>query len=683
MSGKSKIKHDVFRPHFFAAVRAVPRHATDGKSNFIPRPEKRDKGGTIANARFCIEDTGVRMHGFNNVHKIGSPAVAGDGDATAEAEADPTYDAAAEPDAEENGTNGAKTGYEVESINGTALMHFVLSPVRRAFASHPRIKTFIMVMDKGIFMPRPKIHVQKSRTATMLKTMEAQQIMPITYAPGAIPEIVAADRILPPWIAVRADRTLYYHAISQLFEMIHALYRPPRGCRLIIDCLDMAATAPNSLGEWMHSQRLVLDEYAQLVVARARHALRDNANWWNEARRITYELGHAGHVKSVPICIETSDDGITYLPFPLFNAANNAGEADIEIHDWMTKMSELEQHVTFGGERVIAAPLDERNLEFYDTDMLREHEALAALRGPEPLPLSEQPEQTAAPGDDAVNPCTRPNRGLILTCDTDFLSLTLMWYARFCYKNRATGLNCLDNAPLFAIGECQVLRTGWLQSADDFYVKPKKRKREQGAPPPVQPGDVGGPIAALEVYDIHRLWQLVTGCNVAADSNLAALERVASFVAFCAMCGNDYLAGLYFVSRVSMFKAYKRLYNAATTTASLVHFIDGERLTAVVNPAVYVHFIKSCYWEALMAATGQANKPNSPASAMSYTAVARIVANKYNNANRHMPDEDTLQLMYDRLTWCINYALHGPQSITQLLDDAHWGWRSHTIDVRV
>jgi len=43
----------------------------------------------------------------------------------------------------------------------------------------------------------------------------------------------------------------------------------------------------------------------------------------------------------------------------------------------------------------------------------------------------------------------------------------------------------------------------------------------------------------------------------------------------------------------------------------------------------------------------------------------------------------TLRLMYDRATWCVNYALHGPQSITHLLDDSVWGWQSGTIEKRV
>lgn len=700
MSGKSKIKHEVFRPNYYRAIRAVPRLATDGKTNFIPKPEKRDRGATIANARFCIEDTSVRMHAFTNVRSVTGKqepeALANaddDDDGNLGDVLDEDYQPGDElkPDATlaqipgEQGAPPPPSGYYVENMYGTALMDFILAPVRKAFSSHPRIKTYIIVMDKGIFNPRPKTYVQKLRTNNMLKTMERQQIAPIKYEAGEIPEIVAANKILPPWIAVVADRTLYQHAVCQMFDMVVALYRPPPGRRVIIDCLDMAATAPNSLGEWMHSERIHLDDYAKGVVRRARELLVDNPDWWTEARRIGYELAHAGHIESVPMMIETNEAGETYQPILLHNARCRAGEGDIEIHNWFTKMSESEQHKAFEGERRLVGELDQRNLEYYSAQQIREMQDAADVRGPQPIPLADQPSERIAPGDETVNNCTHPNRGLVLTCDTDFLSMTLFWYARFCYKNRTTGLNCLDNAPLFAIGECQVLRTGWLQEPTDFYIKPKKRKRgtdDNGdvAPPPEEPIQAA-PISALEVYDVHRLWQLITGCDVAANSTLAHLEKVASFVAFCAMCGNDYLAGIYFVSRTNMFAAYQRLANDPATPP-LVRFDNGEKLTAIINPIVYIHFVKSCYYQMLMAARGKANKPTAPVTNMSYNAVARIVAAKFKNVKNHMPSEDVLQLMYERTTWCVNYALHGPQSNTEILDDSVWGWQARTIDKR-
>jgi hypothetical protein len=441
----------------------------------------------------------------------------------------------------------------------------------------------------------------------------------------------------------------------------------------------------------MHSERIQLDDYAKGVVRRTRELLADNPDWWIEARRITYELGHAGHIRSVPICIETNEEGQTYLPFLLHNATCRAGEADIEIHGWFTRMSEWEQHKAFEGERRLAGDLDQRNIDYYSVEQIREMAEAAEFRGPQPLPLADQPGERIAPGDESVNNCTHPNRGLVLTCDTDFLSLTLLWYARFCFKNRDTGLNCLDNAPLFAIGECQVLRTGWLQEPTDFYKKPtKKRKRaaddvdSTGAapPPPPEPVVENAPISALEVYDVHRLWQLVSGCDVAAHSTLAHLEKVASFVAFCTICGNDFLANLRGVSHTNMFAAYQRFANDPAMP-TLVRFDNAEKLTAIVNPTVYVHFVKSCYYQMLMALPGKANKPTAPVNKMSYAAVARIVAAKFKDLKRHMPNEEVLELKYDRTTWCINYAVHGPQSNTEILDDSVWGWPSNTIDKRV
>lgn len=692
MSGKSKIKHDVLRPHFFSAVRAIPRLAGDGKTNFIPKPERRDAGATIANARYVIEDTGVRLHAFNNVHKV-NPNERAEGEEGAGDDADEDFDAARPHNL---ASAAPQTGYYVENLYGTALLQFVLAPVRKAFASHPRIKTFIIVMDKSIFMPRPKTYVQMGRTNNMLRTMEAQQVKPIVYNPGEIPEIIAADKIIPPWIAVRADRTLYQHAIDQLISLMCALYKPPRGRRLIIDVLDMAATAPNSLDEWMHSARIVMDDYAKATVARAKVLLQGNADWWVEARRITYELGHGGHVWSVPIQIYTDDEGTTYKAGLLYNALKREGEADVEIHNWFTDMTEERQHITLTGELVAGDPIDERNLEFYDVNQIQEMLDLANTRAPDPLPFAQMGEDRIAPGDDEQNPCTHPNRGIVLTCDTDFLSLTLLWYARYCFLNRASGINCIDNAPLHSIGECQVMRTGWLQSAKDYYVRPVKRK----APATLdEDGDVEGaqaanadalatapaqPVTALEVWDVHRLWQMVSGCDVASNSSLKHLARVTSFAVFCALCGNDYLNGLYFVSRVSMYAAYKKMLDASDDPTTLLVSFDNEaKLTVIVNPIVFVQLLKGCYWHQLMSLRGSANKPDKPVASMSYSAVARVVAAKYKNRKCHMPNAADLALIYQRLTWCANYAFHGPQSITEILDDNVWGWPPGTIETRV
>lgn len=695
MSGKSKIKHDVFRPHFFSSVRAIPRLAGDGKTNFIPKPEKRDSGATIANARYVIEDTGVRMHAFNNVHKV-NPAERAEGEEGAGDDADEDFDATRPANLT---SAAAATGYYVENMYGTALLQFVLAPVRKAFASHARIKTFIIVMDKSIFMPRPKTYVQMGRTNTMLRTMEAQQIKPIVYNPGEIPEIIAADKIIPPWIAVRADRTLYQHAIDQLVALMCALYKPPRGRRLIIDVLDMAATAPNSLDEWMHSARLVMDDYAKETVARAKELLHGNADWWVEARRVTYELGHGGHVWSVPIQIYTDDEGMTYKAGLLYNALKNGGEADLEIHNWFTDMTEERQHITMRGELLAGDPLDERNLEFYDVNQVQEMLDLANTRAPDPLPFAQMGEDRIAPGDDEQNPCTHPNRGIVLTCDTDFLSLTLLWYARYCFLNRAGPINCIDNAPLFSIGECQVLRTGWLQDAKDYYTRPLKRKAAAAAtlnedgteavPASVAnelvgaPAVTGCPVTALEVWDVHRLWQMVSQCDVATNSSMKHLARVASFAVFCALCGNDYLAGLYFVSRVSMFAAYRKMLEASASPTLLVSFDNAEKLTVIVNPIVFVQLIKGSHWQQLMSLKGVANKPDKPVDRMSYSATARIVAAKYKDKKRHMPNADDLALIYQRLTWCGNYMFHGPQSNTEILDDNVWGWPAGTIERRV
>jgi hypothetical protein len=437
----------------------------------------------------------------------------------------------------------------------------------------------------------------------------------------------------------------------------------------------------------MHSARIEMDDYAKDVVARAKLLLRDDPNWWQEARRLTYELGHGGHFKSIPICIETDMNGVTFEPFLLRGAASNCGEADMEIHAWLTRMSRRQQHTTLIGERVVATEIDERNAAFYSAEQIREQKELAELRGLDPLPLDETPELLFPEGDLQQNPCTEPNRGLILTCDTDFLSLAPMWYARYCYMNVGSGLNCIDDAPLHSVGECEVLRTGWIASADDFYVKPAatgKRAAAGASAPTPQPNEPAS-RTALEVYDVHRQWQIITGAKNpntrTKEEAFQDLQRVASFVAFCAMCENDYLDGLYFVSHPSMWDAFQK-FILDPLMPPLVTFHE-PNMTAVVNPAFYVHFIKGCYHAQLLSYDCKTNKPPRPAAEMSYAAVSTIQTSKWKDAKRHMPKEDRLELMYERTTWCINYAFHGPQQITELLEDSIWGWRPGTIDQRV
>ena len=707
--GKSEIKHDIFRKHFATAVRAIRKGANEGKNNFVPSAEPADTTQTLANVTYIVEDTGVRFHGFDNVARID--------------------------------VRDEDAGYRVTGATGDSLVQFILAPVRRAFNTHPHIRTFIMVMDKGCFMPRPKQYVQTLRTQSLVDSMEQKGIQPIEVPEGgALPDIVAAGKMLPPWAAVRANRTLYRHATCKVFDMIAETYKPPPGCRVILDYLDLAATAPETLDDWMCSKRLLCDDYARSVIEESRELLRDRADWRTEARHILSTLAHGGHVESLSICIETDLAGNTFSPFVLENSGNTCGEADVGILFWLQNMQADRQHLTLEGLRNNARVVPEENKKYYTVRQLLDmaNQAELAPRVPEPLAVQRawaaniitQAEQAASSvfadfsrggnvdivNSDltnmhhlsntvqhakklalklhADNPCREPNRGMVFSCDTDFLSLLPLWYAQMCAETARAGKPpsyCFDNAPLLCIGECQVVRVGWLNDYTDYYEKPKapsKKRTEAGA---VECKDVGGmvviaqePIVALEIYDIARV---LARLNQLLDEKGGVIEnptpehyvaRAASFAVFCASCENDFLAGLYYVNRTNMFAAFLDL------CGDLVQYgeLESRENVAVVIPAKYTQYVKHCYYHSLNNARGNANKPERPATALTYTDMAALVRKKYKTSEKsHMPSLERIKLIYQRLQWWLIYALRSHASITQLLDDTVWGWPPGTTDV--
>lgn len=680
MGQKSKIKSDVIRPFFVTCIRAVRKHADEAAHSFVPRAEPDDREQTLHNVTYCLEDSGIRLHGFNNVERVHE--------------------------------SRSPTGYVVQGLTGETLVNYMLAPVRRAFANLPRVHTYVMSMDKGPFMPVPKLHTQKNRTAALLDTMERQQIAPIVLpADGSVPKLVSADSVLPPWIAVRANRNLYRHATDQMLNMILDKYKPPPGKRLIIDAMDMAATSPATLDEWMVSDRIVVDDYALGIIARTRDALRTTADWRAQTSRVVKELAQGGHVKSVPICLETSDDGITYAPFPLRGAANQCGEGDVGILFWLDAMQADKQHITLAGDRHSGKPIPAALAHYYDEEDVAEHNAIVARTGPAPVSVDERRQRAEAllqadpdlilQQQSAVvrnaladatplsgaNPCRTPNRGFVMSIDTDFLSLVPMYYAQMVHAHDGDRQYCLDNAPLLCIGECRVTEFGWLRSLEmlDTEVQHKKRAADGD-----DDDDDDGPVApqavptnyqrAHEVYDVARMHnKLMQKFNLADAPYRRQLECAVSFTLFCATCENDYMAGLYYVNRKHMFEAF------CAIQGDLVRFdvnIDG----ALIVPTQYQAYLKNCYYNSLMAARGAKNKPSKPAAHTTYAEMAAIVKNKYKGATssqKHMPDDTRRELMYERLQWWLVYATDAWRSIDRLLDHTLWGWRPGTIDILV
>lgn len=729
--GKAQIKPEVFRKHFAAAVVAVEKDATDSKNDFVPVFNANDtEYAALEDARSAIEDTGIRLHGYDNMVRV-----------------DPT---------------DMDSGYTVNGATGGQLANFLLGPVKRFFRNFERGTTFVMAMDQGPFMPRPKHHTQAGRTSALVGVLENKNIVPLRVpTSGAMPLMIDQELPLPPWVAVRANRTLYRHATAQLLQLIERTYKPPAGKRLIIDCIDTAVTSPATLDDWMQTDRVVYDDYARSVIEKSRALLRDRDDWRKKVRLIINQLGHGGHLHSVPVCIETSADGVTYAPFLLHNAVKTCGEADIGILYWVHALSTERLHKTLRGKRhvVEALPKAASELGEYYTDAQRaENSAQLAEFGADALAAQPEPfvEQCRAAqrlldsidaarndvcaNQSLVDGAARragadssraqqagallrhrrtadmvdlvPNRALVFSSDTDFLSLLAVHHAQRVAEARdkalRTGTDVLRalqraecNAPVLSIGNCRTLRCGALRTNDDYYVLPPKAKRDAEAAKRAKmtPAELAAappePVVytALEVWDIARLWEAVydklqfsyedraareraadavaqaaEDVDQEADASQAILDTASTFALFCASCENDYLAGLCGVNRVCMFDALLDF------GAPLVHY-NKERAVPVVEPAHYANYIKHCYHQSMMAARGKANKPPRAAREMSYEQVADVVAKKHKTrVTWRMPDAERLQLMYQRSQWWLVYAMLAWRGIDMLLDDTVWGW---------
>lgn len=676
--GKSDIKKQVVRPVFARAIRAIAKGPDEAVHNFLPKFEHDDAEQTLSNITVIVDDTGIRGHGINNVVK------------------DP----------------GSDTGYRITGMTGDSVVNYMIGPVKRAFEMYPRVHTYIMNMDKGPFVARPKVYTQKGRTNKLLDELETKQIEQLKLnADGSVPVIVARDKVLPAWLSVTANRVFYRVAMDETFDLIVQQYKPPRGCRLIIDALDRCASSPQTVEDWMCSERLLVDEFARDKIERMRVVFRSMAtvgeDWRTLAYRVVKELAQYGHFKSVPICLETDADGVTSAPFLLPGAANQCGEADVGIMFWIDALQASKQHVTLRAERRAGVEIDPALAQYYGEDELARHNELVSVIAPNPISVAERREQAAAvlrDNPDAAdyanaatrtallellalnheNPCRAPNRVMVTSCDTDFLSLLVLAYARICQQNPTDKQYALDNAPLLSIGECKVRRTGWLSSNDDFvYPVPgssKKRKRDDDDDDDEEEAVGTGEPAAIiahELYDIHRLYVLLLEkCGCATDSPASQYECALSYALFCASCENDYLAGLYFVNRKYMWEAFCAL------KGQLVYYNDTVDAGLLV-PSQYQSYLKHAYWHSLTGARGNKNKPTKSAAQMTYHQMAAIVAGKYTAASaaqKHMFDEERAVLVFKRLQWWLVYASQAWISITRLLEDSVWGWSAGTVN---
>ncbi len=605
-------------------------------------------------------------------------------------------------------------GNGIDTLPGSALAAFALKLVRRSFVELPHCDTFCLLMDKPT-VPRAKQWVQEGRSTDLEKQMRIKSIAPIRVDQADLPLLIDAQKPMPAWLAVRANRVAYTLALGQLFALIERSYCPPPGCRLVLDYMPLCAVLPQTVDEWLRGERIVFrTERARKAVERMRETLRSAVgDWRGQARRFVVELARAHELAFAPICIETSLDNRTWAPFVLLNAANACGEADVGALFWLDALTVARRHETFVGERRArkVEPLDESLLEFYTAEQRVEHEEAMQVDGNDAEVDISLPFESAgdwSPIADITTPhaervrsakeliaeCERacddiyadqcphtglrvlcdstpllrtaralvgtkrvsvPNRSLLMSSDTDFLALAVVWQAQHGERE----------SPLLSIGPQAMVRCGLVNSIDDFFEKPKKKT--VAPPTPSQ--------TAHEIFDVARLTRnVVRTLREARGSSASPRDLVAQFAAYCASCANDYLKGLGFVNRKHMFKAF------IACGANLGPF-ENDMLHLDVH--LYALYIKRCYFESQQAARKK-HLFLSRFGTLTYARLSDHMRSHLNDARRFMPTADALALMFERTQWWLSYVQFAHSATPErVLDERVWGWQEHNKDVRV
>lgn len=714
-TSKSDIKRDVFGSDELAsgAMRVVRRAPTASQGDLMPPRDPGDPRQRLEGVRVVADDAGVMLHGYNNVER------------------DPT----------------SATGYRVRGDTGMTLLGMLLSRVRRCFSAHIGVHTYILRMDLSGMTPDAKRHVQADRTEANLARLNKLQVKQIEWEEGdAIPRIVARNVILPPWIAVCANRALYRVVCAQLFALMLHEYRPPAGCRVILDALDLCVMAPDSLDAWCATDRVQLSEHGARVVGEARQQLRNatERHWRRETARIASRLAHQGHLRSVPVCLETDMQGRTYAPFALPNAANSCGEADIGLFFWADAMRRERQHVTLAGCRAHNRPVvvPQAIAHFYtdeQLDALRRERVQHAQESGVLAPLASAPtyeerleaarhaldqdpdlavpalaDQRSAIDHERLRPIAEltplrrtehnrqaePNSVLLVSTDTDFFALAVLWFAQLALTSNHDVQYMADHAPLLSIGRRRVVSREWPQDgwidrpAAQLYTPStaaqRKKAQEAGEPVPPQESETE---FAYELWCIEQLYTNVLRAMHCTDNSSAEQRYNAalSFVTMCGAAGNDYLCGFAQVNRQLQWRALRALAKALGPERPLTSLsIDQtapQRLDAtlpLIWPERYVLYVKYVYYEYMLERGAKADKPTQPVAFMSYEQVAHMVAKKHKSKPEvHPATGKRLELLYERLMWWIAYVSNARFGIAHIRNDSEWGWRPAFVQYHV
>ena len=210
---------------------------------------------------------------------------------------------------------------------------------------------------------------------------------------------------------------------------------------------------------------------------------------------------------------------------------------------------------------------------------------------------------------------------LLVTTDTDFVTLSLGWMA-----------NIASEANIYvSIGRIHFDALGTIVSGRHVDARPHR-----------------------EYVNVRRLWNRVSRVHQSSE-DLCALSAW-SFVAFSTACGNDYTQRMSGFSHRSMFSGYLRWLRSSEARLLIERCVvaDGKPLY-LLDPVAFQRMLVHCYFERL-------HEKNRPPRVVEWPQMTEFVR-QAERTQRHMPDVDALKNYYEQISWSLAYASSAPHGV--------------------
>jgi hypothetical protein len=210
---------------------------------------------------------------------------------------------------------------------------------------------------------------------------------------------------------------------------------------------------------------------------------------------------------------------------------------------------------------------------------------------------------------------------LLVTTDTDFVTLSLGWMA-----------NIESMANIFvSIGRIHFDGMGTIVSGRHIDARVHR-----------------------EYVNVRRLWCRVSRVHESSEElcTLAAW----SFVAFSTACGNDYTRRMTGFSHRSMFAGYLRWLRSPETRLLIDRYVVGDgKPLYLLDPAAFQRMLVHCYFERM-------HEKHRPPKVVDWPQMAEFVR-QAERVQRHMPSVDELKCYFEQISWSLAYASSAPHGI--------------------